>query len=86
MRARTGGGGASAAHCWTKLNGASPGAQSGAGIAFGLYADYGAAQRLYIKRGYVPDGRGLHYGVTPARPGQCYRLDDELVLYLLKRL
>ena len=57
-----------------------------AGIAFGLYADYGAAQRLYIKRGYVPDGRGLHYGLAPALPGQSYRLDDELVLYLLKRL
>lgn len=25
-----------------------------AGIGFGLYADYGAAQRLYIQRGYVP--------------------------------
>ena len=30
-----------------------------AGSGFGLYADYGAAQRLYVKRGYVPDGRGL---------------------------
>lgn len=29
------------------------------GIGVGLYADYGAAQRLYVKRGYVPDGHGV---------------------------
>jgi GNAT superfamily N-acetyltransferase len=28
------------------------------GIAFGLTPDYGAAQRLYPKLGYIPDGRG----------------------------
>ena len=57
-----------------------------AGIGFGLYADYGAAQRLYVKRGYVPDGRGLHYGVNPAVAGETYRVDDDLVLYLVKIL
>lgn len=57
-----------------------------AGIGFGLYADYGAAQRLYIKRGYVPDGRGAYHGAELAQAGQCYRLDDNLVLYLVKRL
>jgi hypothetical protein len=30
-----------------------------AGIGVGLDASYGAAQRLYARRGYVPDGRGL---------------------------
>lgn len=29
-------------------------------MGFGLYADLDAAQRLYIKRGYLPDGRGLY--------------------------
>ena len=58
----------------------------GAGIAFGLYADYGAAQRLYVKRGYVPDGRGLHYRVNPVVAGETYRVDDDLLLYLVKRL
>ena len=57
-----------------------------AGIGFGLYADYGAAQRLYIKRGYVPDGRGLHYGAHPVIAGETYRVDDDLLLYLVKRL
>lgn len=28
------------------------------GIGVGLYPDYGSAQRLYIKRGYLPDGHG----------------------------
>ena len=29
------------------------------GIGIGLTADYGAAQILYVKRGYIPDGLGL---------------------------
>ncbi len=57
-----------------------------AGIGFGLYADYGAAQRLYIKRGYVPDGRGVHYGGSPAQAGRSYCLNDDMILYLVKRL
>lgn len=27
-----------------------------AGIGFGISADYGAAQRMFVKRGYIPDG------------------------------
>ncbi len=56
------------------------------GIGFGLYRDYGAAQRLYIKRGYVPDGHGLHYNHHPVVAGKSYRVDDDLVLYLTKQL
>jgi len=56
------------------------------GIGFGLYTDYGAAQRIYIKRGYVPDGRGVHYNGQPVTPGESYPIDDDLVLYLTKRL
>ncbi len=55
------------------------------GIGFGLYADYGAAQRLYIKRGYVPDGRGVFYHDKPVVPGSSVPVDDDLVLYLVKR-
>lgn len=57
-----------------------------AGIGFGLYADYGAAQRLYVKRGYVPDGRGAHYSGQAVFAGESYRVDDDLALYLVKRL
>ncbi len=30
-----------------------------AGIGFGISADYGPAQRMFVKRGYIPDGLGL---------------------------
>ncbi|MGK9253534.1 MULTISPECIES: GNAT family N-acetyltransferase [Paenibacillus] len=54
------------------------------GIGFGLYADYGSAQRLYVKRGYIPDGKGVMYGNRPVEPGGQVRVDDDLVLYLTK--
>ena len=56
------------------------------GIGFGLYADYGAAQRIYIKRGYIPDGNGIAYLERPVAKGSEVRLDDNLVLYLSKTL
>lgn len=59
---------------------------SQAGIGFGLYADYGSAQRLYIKRGYIPDGRGVSYDGKVVVPGSSVPIDDDLVLYLIKQL
>ena len=56
------------------------------GIGFGLTKDYGDAQRLYIKRGYIPDGQGAHHGVKPLKHGEHVKVDDELVLYLTKKL
>jgi len=32
------------------------------GITVGLFDDYGPAQRLYARRGYIPDGRGACQG------------------------
>ena len=55
-----------------------------AGIGVGLYADYGPAQRLYIKRGYNFDGRGLTYKNQPIKPGGNVLADDELVIFLTK--
>jgi GNAT superfamily N-acetyltransferase len=52
-----------------------------AGIGVGLYPDYGPAQRLYVLRGYVPDGRGIASATVPVRPGQVVRVDDDLALY-----
>ena len=54
------------------------------GIGVGMYADYGPAQRMYILRGYVPDGRGLYHGSTPVVPGQDVCVDDSLVLHFIK--
>jgi broad specificity phosphatase PhoE/GNAT superfamily N-acetyltransferase len=57
---------------------------SRAGIGVGLFADYGAAQRMYVRRGYVPDGWGISYWGQPVRPYSNVRVDHELVLYLTK--
>src|SRR5258708_18025447 len=57
-----------------------------AGLGVGLLVDYGAAQRLYVKRGYIPDGRGLVYGHQAVGPGAQVIADDDLVLYLMKTL
>jgi GNAT superfamily N-acetyltransferase len=32
------------------------------GITVGLFDDYGLAQRLYARRGYIPDGQGACQG------------------------
>ncbi|MFC1953922.1 GNAT family N-acetyltransferase [Chloroflexota bacterium] len=56
------------------------------GIGVGMYADYGTAQRMYILRGYVPDGRGLFYKDQPVIPGREVLVDDDLVLYFTKDL
>lgn len=56
------------------------------GVGVGMTADYGAAQRMYVKRGYVPDGRGLTSHHRPVRRGNRTMVDDGLVLYLTKNL
>jgi GNAT superfamily N-acetyltransferase len=60
------------------------------GIGVGLYAGedggYGPAQRLYVKRGYIPDGKGITYNYEPTIPGNSYPLDDDLVLWFTKKL
>ncbi|WP_448954237.1 N-acetyltransferase family protein [Labrys neptuniae] len=56
------------------------------GLGVGLYADYGPAQRLYIKLGYRPDGRGVTYREAPVPPGNSVPLDDDLILWLTKAL
>jgi GNAT superfamily N-acetyltransferase len=55
------------------------------GLGVGLYPDYGDAQRLYVKRGYVPDGLGVTYNYERVQPGDSVNLDDDLVLWFLKR-
>lgn len=53
-------------------------------LGVGLHSGYGAAQRLYIKRGYIPDGSGVWFENRPLKPyAECVNNDD-LVLYLSK--
>ena len=57
-----------------------------AGLRVGLTADYGAAQVMYAKRGYVPDGRGISQREQLPRNGDLITIDNDLVLTLTKRL
>ncbi len=57
-----------------------------AGIGVGMDPDYGPAQRLYILRGYVPDGRGLQYRDHYVKYGEEVTIDDTMALYLTKKL
>jgi ribosomal protein S18 acetylase RimI-like enzyme len=57
-----------------------------AGIGVGMTPDYGAAQRLYVLRGYIPDGFGLHWRDHHVQNGEAVRVDDDLALYLTKVL
>jgi len=57
------------------------------GIGVGMTANYGAAQIMYVKRGYVPDGRGLATHHRPVRYyGESVFVDDDLVLYFTRTL
>ena len=56
------------------------------GLGVALLADYGSAQRLYFSLGYKPDGKGLHIGPEPVMHGQNLVVDDDLVLYLSKKI
>jgi GNAT superfamily N-acetyltransferase len=55
-------------------------------IAVGLYADYGSAQRMYVRRGYIPDGKGIMYDNQPVPPGEMLRNDDDATLQFTKTL
>lgn len=60
------------------------------GIGVGLYGGhdggYGQAQRLYVNRGYIPNGLGVTYDYKPTVPGQVYPLDDDFILWFTKKL
>jgi GNAT superfamily N-acetyltransferase len=57
-----------------------------AGIGVGLYADYGPAQRMYVQRGYIPDGKGVTYRDIYVVPGESFPIDDDLVLFFVKEI
>ncbi|MFH1157628.1 MAG: GNAT family N-acetyltransferase [Pseudomonadota bacterium] len=64
------------------------------GISVGLCQRYGAAQRLYVKKAYVPDGAGVCYDDVPLRAGELWSTlwrrptgaDNLLTLKLVKVL
>ena len=52
------------------------------GIGVGLHPVYNAARRLYGRRGYVPDGRGVTYKTNR----EVVIADDNLVLHFEKKI
>lgn len=56
------------------------------GIGVGLHPGYNQAQRLYVKRGYIPDGRGITYRDRYVEEGAQVVLDDDLILHFTKSL
>jgi GNAT superfamily N-acetyltransferase len=54
------------------------------GIGVGLYDSYGSAQRMYARRGYILDGKGVMYEQQPVAPGSTVCVDDDLNLFLTK--
>jgi GNAT superfamily N-acetyltransferase len=59
---------------------------SKAGITVGLFDAYGPAQRLYARKGYVPDGRGVCQAQRPLQKGEVVTMDHDLILWLTKDL
>ena len=55
-------------------------------LGVGMHSGYGSAQRMYVKRGYVPDGTGVWYGDKVCEQNAECCNNDDLVLYLSKRL
>ena len=55
-------------------------------LGVGLHSGYGPAQRLYIKRGYIPDGTGVWYQNHQLAMNAVCEDIGELVLYLSKNL
>ncbi len=56
------------------------------GIGVGLNSSYGAAQRLYVRNGYIPDGCGVSYDRVQVASGEFRPIDDNLSLMMTKKL
>lgn len=55
-------------------------------LAVGVHSGYGAAHRIYVKRGYIPDGTGVWYQDKQLEQySQCCN-DDDLLLFFSKKL
>lgn len=53
-------------------------------LSVGLHYGYGSAQRMYVKRGYIPDGTGVWYNGSQLEQYAKCENDDDLTLYFLK--
>lgn len=56
------------------------------GIGVGVTKNFGAAQRLYMRLGYLPDGSGVVFERENLSNGEIRPIDDRLCLMLTKDL
>ncbi|HNQ92383.1 MAG TPA: GNAT family N-acetyltransferase [Alphaproteobacteria bacterium] len=56
------------------------------GIGVGVGSEFGAAQRLYMRLGYLPDGAGVVFDRDPVSVGEVRPVDDRLCLMVVKSL
>lgn len=56
------------------------------GIGVGLNSSFGAAQRLYVRHGYIPDGYGVSYDRKVVAAGEFRPIDENLSLMMIKTL
>ncbi len=57
-----------------------------AGICVGIFDAYGPAQKLYARRGYIPDGRGVCHHHRPITEGEQLTIDHDLIIWMIKDL
>lgn len=55
-------------------------------LGVGIHYGYGSAQRMYVKRGYIPDGSGAWYNNKRLEQYAECKNDDDLVIFLSKSL
>lgn len=53
-------------------------------LAVGLHSGYGSAQRMYVKRGFIPDGSGVWFNDRNHEQYADCKNNDDLVLYMMK--
>lgn len=56
------------------------------GIGVGVLSNFGPAQRLYHRMGYIPDGNGAVFERQPIQQGDIRPIDDRICLMLVKQL
>lgn len=57
-----------------------------AGISVGIFDAYGPAQKLYARRGYIPDGRGVCQHHRPITEGEQLTINHDLIIWMIKKL
>ena len=55
-------------------------------LGVGLHSGYGSAQRMYVRRGYIPDGSGVWFEDKVCEPYAPCVNDDSQILYFSKQL